>query len=172
MRSLVIQPVRRLMIVALAGLCVVSTAAVASAQDPPPPPTPQQPAAPAQPDPLRFTTGPVMVYKQIKPDLATAFEAAWAAIRQGLTASGKPELQQQVSAVKIFRVNAAGTPADAPRTYVFYVEQVPATGVTFDPIKLLYESGAFERAKADEIYATIKDAYMQIAPWPLVAIGG
>lgn len=170
MVSFVSRPVRRLMIGVLTVALVLSVRGMASAQDPAAQ-QPQQPAAPAQPDPLRFTTGPVMIYKQIKGDQTAAFEAAWTAIRQGLMASGKPELQQQATSVKIYRVNVPPAAGQAV-TYIFYAEQVPATGVTFDPIKLLYESGAFERAKADEIYATIKDAYQQIVPWPLVAIGG
>lgn len=152
----------------LAALFVVSTAAVASAQDA----APQQPAAPAQPDQLRMMAGPVLIYTQIKADKAADFEAAWAEINAGLKASTKPELQQQASMVKIFKVNVAGAPADQPKVYVFYAETLPTAGATFDPIKLLYESGAFERAKADEIYAKIKDAYLQIAPWPLAVIGG
>lgn len=169
MGSLVSQPVRRLMIPVLVALFVVSVEGVASAQDAA---AQQQAAAPAQPDPLRFAAGPVIVYNQIKADKAADFEAAWAQIRAGLTASAKPELQQWASGVKIFRVNAPGAPADQPKVYIFYAEQLPPGGATFDPIKLLYESGAFERAKADEVYGKIKDAYMQIAPWPLVAIGG
>ena len=166
MRLFVAQPVRRLMITALAALFVVWTAAVASAQDA----AAQQPAAPAQPDPLRFAAGPLIIYNQIKGDKAADFEAAWGEILKGLAASSKPELQAQASAVKMYKIGGAAAP-DQPRVYVFYVEQLPAGGATFDPIKLLYESGAFERAKADEVYGKIKDAYMQIAPWPLTAVG-
>lgn len=170
MRLFVAQPLRRLNIAVLAALLVGSTAAVASAQDPAQQ-QPQQAAAPAQPDPLRLTAGPAMLYNQIKGDQAAAFEAAWAEIRAGLAASAKPELQQQAAAMKIYKINAPAA-AGQPTVYLFFMETLPAGGATFDPIKLLYESGAFERAKADEIYAKIKDAYMQIAPWPLVAIGG
>ena len=53
--------------------------------------------------------------------------------------------------------------------YVFHIEPVPA--LTFDPVKILYESGAFERAKADELYAKLKDSYARITPWPLVSVG-
>jgi len=65
---------------------------------------------------------------------------------------------------------AVDLPPTEPRIYLFYISPVPAA--TFDPVKILFESGAFERAKADELYAKLKDTYTQIQPWPLVAFGG
>jgi hypothetical protein len=167
MRSFVTQPVRRLMMMALAALCVLSTAAVASAQDPPP--QPAAPAAPAAPDALKFTTPSAMVFNVIKADKTADFEAAWTEIKKGLAASSKPELQQQAASLKMFKL-AVDMPAGQNPIYVFYIEPVPST--TFDPTKILFESGAFERAKADELYAKLKDSYAEIRPWPLVTFGG
>jgi len=167
MRSFVTQPVRRLMMTALAALCVVSTATVASAQDP----AQQQPAqpAPAQPDPLKFSSAVAMVLNEIKPEKAADFEAVWAEIKTGLAAAQKPELQQQAGSFKIYKIGLE-LPAGSNAIYIFSIDPVP--GVTFDPVKILYESGAFERAKADELYGKLKDSYVRITPWPLVAVGG
>src|SRR5688572_21974755 len=165
MRSLVTQPVRRLTIMVLAALFAVSTASVASAQAAA---APQQPAAPAQPDPLKFSSTVAMVLNEIKPEKAADFEAVWAEIKAGLAASQKPEHQAQASSFKIYKIGVE-LPAGANHIYVFYVDPVPAG--TFDPVKILYESGAFERAKADELYGKLKDSYARITPWPLVAVG-
>ena len=148
----------------LAALFVVSTAAVASAQAA----APQQPAAPAQPDPLKFSSTTAIVMSEIKPERAADFEAVWTEIKAGLAASTKPELQQQATSFKIFKLGVE-MPAGSPAIYVFYIDPVP--GATFDPVKILYESGAFERAKADELYKKIDGAYARITPWPLVAVG-
>ena len=169
MRLFVAQPVRRLMITALAALFVVSTAAVASAQatqqqQPPP----QQPAAPAAPDALKFAgPGVAMIVNEIKPERAADFEAAWTDIKAGLAASTDPELQKQAASFKIYKLGLE-LPAGSPQLYIFYIDPIP--GVTFDPVKILYESKAFERAKADEIYKKIDGVYARISPWPLVAV--
>jgi hypothetical protein len=38
-------------------------------------------------------------------------------------------------------------------------------------VKVLYESGAFERADADMIFAKLKDGYKNIQAWPLAKMG-
>lgn len=168
MRSLVTEPVRRLLTLALAALAIVATSATASAQEPPPA-QPQQAAAPAQPDPMKFTSSVAMIVNEIKPEKTADFEAVWTEIKAGLAASTKPELQQQAANFKIFKLGME-LPAGTNHIYVFYVQ--PVTAVTFDPVKILYESGAFERAKADELYGKLKDSYARISPWPLVQVGG
>jgi hypothetical protein len=162
MRSFVTQPVRRLMMITLAALCVVLTAAAASAQEP------AAAAAPAQPDPMKFSSGVAMVLNEIKPEKAADFEAVWSEIKAGLSASDKPELQQQATSFKMFKVGV-DLPAGANHIYVLYIDPVPT--VTFDPVKILYESGAFEREKADELYKKLDGAYARINPWPLIAVG-
>lgn len=166
MRSFVTQPVSRLMM-ALAAVLAVSTAASAQAQQQTPPAA-QQPAAPAA-DVLKFSSQTAIVFNQIKADKTADFEAVWAEIKAGLAASAKPELQAQAASMKMFKLDVELPPTE-PRIYLFYISPVPA--VTFDPVKILFESGAFERAKADELYAKLKDTYTQIQPWPLVAFGG
>ena len=162
MRLFVAQPVRRLMITAQAALFVVFTAAAASAQ------AAQQQQQPAAPDALKFAgPGVAMIVNEIKPERAADFEAAWTEIKAGLAASSKPELQQQASSFKIFKL-ALELPAGSPQLYIFYIDPIP--GVTFDPVKILYESGGFERAKADEIYKKIDGVYARISPWPLVPV--
>jgi hypothetical protein len=165
MRSFVTQPVSRLMMMTLAAVCVVSTATIASAQEPPPA---AAQAAP-QPDPMKFTSGVALVLNEIKPEKTADFEAVWGEIKAGLAASQKPELQQQAGSFKIFKLGI-DLPAGTNHIYVFYINPVPS--LTFDPVKILYESGAFERAKADELYAKLKDSYARITPWPLVQVGG
>jgi hypothetical protein len=165
MRLFVAQPVRRLMITAQAALFVVLTAAAASAQAAQ---QQQQPAAPAAPDALKFAgPGVAMIVNEIKPERAADFEAAWTDIKAGLAAASKPELQQQASSFKIYKLGLE-LPAGSPQLYIFYIDPIP--GVTFDPVKILYESGAFERAKADEIYKKIDGVYARISPWPLVPV--
>ena len=169
MRSFVTQPVRRLVMMTLATLVAVTTAAAEQQQQTPPPAQPPAQAAPAAPDALKFTTPSAMVFNVIKADKTADFEAAWTEIKKGLAASTKPELQQQAASLKMFKL-AVDLPAGQNPIYVFYIEPVP--GTTFDPTKILFESGAFERAKADELYAKLKDSYAEIRPWPLVAFGG
>ena len=171
MRSFVTQPVSRLMM-ALAAVLAVSTAASAQAQQQTPPPAqqaPAQPAAPAAADVLKFSSQTAIVFNQIKADKTADFEAVWTEIKAGLAASSKPELQAQAASMKMFKLDVQLPPTE-PRIYLFYINPVP--GATFDPVKILFESGAFERAKADELYAKLKDTYTQIQPWPLVAFGG
>ena len=164
MRSFVTQPVSRLMM-ALAATVVFATAA--AAQDPQTPPPAAE--APAQPDPLKFTTPSAIVFNLIKADKTADFEAVWTEIKAGLQASAKPELQAQAASLRMYKLGLE-LPPGQDRIYVFYLDPVP--NVTFDPVKILFESGAFERPKADELYAKLKDSYAQIQPWPLVAFGG
>ncbi len=169
MRSFVTQPVRRLVMMTLATLVAVTTAAAEQQQQQTPPPAqPAAPAAPAAPDPMKFSSGTAMILNEIKPGKGGDFEAVWGEIKAGLAASAKPELQQQAASFKIFKVGLE-LPPGTNDVYIFHIEPVPA--LTFDPVKILYESGAFERAKADELYAKLKDSYARITPWPLVSVG-
>ena len=168
MRSFVTQPVSRLMM-ALAAVLAVSTAAAAQAQQQTQPPAQQAPAAAPAADVLKFSSPTAIVFNQIKADKTADFESVWTEIKAGLAASSKPELQAQAASMKMFKLDVQ-LPPNEPRIYIFYINPVP--GATFDPVKILFESGAFERAKADALYAKLKDTYTQIQPWPLVAFGG
>ena len=170
MRSFVTQPVRRLLMMTLAAMFAVSTAA--AAQEPQTPPAPQEPAAvqaPAAPDPMKFDSSMAMVLNEVKPDKVADFEAVWTAIKAGLAASPKPEHQAQAASLKMLKL-ATPLPAGSNALYIFSIDPV-ASGMSYDPVKILFESGAFERAKADELYARVKDVYARITPWPLVTFG-
>jgi hypothetical protein len=172
MRSFVTQPVRRLSMMILAAVFAVSTDAAAQQQQTPPPtqePAPAAPAQPAAPDPMKFDGGTAMILNEIKPEKAADFEAVWTEIKAALAASTKPELQQQAASLKMLKL-ATPMPAGSPALYIFSLDPV-APGLTYDPVKILFESGAFERAKADELYAKVKDCYTRITPWPMVAFG-
>ncbi len=163
MRAFVTQPVRRLLMMTLAAVFAVSTAAAAQE------PAATAPQAPATADPMKFDSGIAMVLNEVKPDKVADFEAVWTAIKAGLAASPKPEHQAQAASLKMLKL-ATPLPAGSNALYIFAIDPV-ASGMTYDPVKILFESGAFERAKADELYARVKDAYARITPWPLVIFG-
>src|SRR5688500_8969282 len=130
MRSFVTQPVSRLMM-ALAAVLAVSTAASAQAQQQTPPAAQQAPAAPAA-DVLKFSSQTAIVFNQIKADKTADFESVWTEIKAGLAASSKPELQAQAASMKMFKLDVQLPPTE-PRIYLFYINPVP--GATFDPVK-------------------------------------
>jgi len=133
--------------------------------------TPQNPpAAAAAPDPLKFTHEFVLVYNQVKPDKTTDFEASWATIKAGLVKSEKPELKELGESIKIFKVDA---PPGATVNYFFSLTP-PSKTLSYDPTKILFESGAFSRDEADVIYGKLKDCYTAqgISTIPLVKVGG
>lgn len=171
MRAFVTQPVRRLLMMTLAAALVAP--AVTAAQEPQTAPpaeqVPAQPAPPAAPDPMTFTSGTAIVLNEVKPGKEADFEAVWTEIKAGLAASEKPEFQQQAASLKMYKL-ATELPAGSNAIYVFALDPI-AQGKTYDPVKILFESGVFERAKADELYARLKDAYARITPWPLAAFG-
>jgi hypothetical protein len=151
---------------------------VASAQNPPPPPptqTPppaQQPPAQAQDDPLKFKGDlPVLIVNQIAGDKAADFEAAWAAIKEKLAKSEKPELKAFGETLnKMYKVSIPPDQSGGLAIYIFQVDQPSAT-MSYHPVKVLYESGAFERADADMIFAKLKEGYKNIQAWPLAKMG-
>jgi hypothetical protein len=135
---------------------------------------PQDPApaaqAPAAPDPLKFSHEYVLVYNQVKPDKATDFESSWATIKAGLVKSEKPELKELGESIRIFKVDA---PPGATVNYIFSLTP-PSKTQSYDPTKILFQSGAFSRDEADTIYAKLKDCYTPqgISTIPLVKVGG
>ena len=172
MRAFVTQPVRRLLMMTLATVLAVPAAAAAQQPAMPPaaaPPVQQEAPAPAAPDPMKFDSGTAIILNEVKPGKTADFEAVWAEIKSGLAASDKPEFQQQAASLKMYKL-ATELPAGSNAIYVFALDPI-AQGKTYDPVKILFESGVFERAKADELYARLKDAYARITPWPLVAFG-
>jgi hypothetical protein len=164
-------------------LCVVSGV---NAQTPPPPPAQnppaqnppaQQPPAQQQPaagqdDPLKLKGDqPVLIVNQIAGDKAADFEAAWAAIREKLLKSDKPEVKALGESLsKLYKVNLPAAESGGLAIYVFQVDQ-PSSTLSYHPVKVLYETGIFERADADLIFAKLKDGYKNIQAWPLSKIG-
>lgn len=150
-----------------------------SAQTPPPPPPPPaqtpppaQAQPPAQEDPLKLKGDmPVIIINQIAQEKTAEFEAAWAAIREKLAKSDKPELKAFGDTLsKMYRVSVPAEQSGGSAIYVFQIDQ-PSTAQSYHPVEILFKSGLFERADADMIFAKLKDAYKNIQAWPLAKIG-
>jgi hypothetical protein len=168
------------------GLAALFATAVRAQQTPPPPPTQTPPPAqtpPAQPpaqqekkpepdDPLKLKGDlPVLIINQIAADKTADFEAAWAAIREKLNKSDKPELKAFADTLnKMYRVQAPVDPANPVVFYIFQVDQ-PSSTQSYHPVEVLYKTGIFERADADMIFEKLKPAYKNISAWPLAKIG-
>jgi hypothetical protein len=167
MRAFVTQPVRRLLMMTLAAVFVPALAAAQEPQQTQPAPEAQ--TQPAAPDPMKFDGGTAIILNEIKPGKEADFEAVWSEIKAAMAASAKPEFQQQATSLKMYKLGTP-LPAGSNAIYVFALDPI-APGLTYDPVKILFESGVFERPKADELYARLKDAYARITPWPLVAFG-
>jgi hypothetical protein len=171
-------------IVAVGLVAFFSGVSVANAQNPPPPPPPptqtpppaQPPAqaapAAAQDDPLKFKGDlPVLIVNQIAGDKAADFEAAWAAIKEKLLKSDKPEHKAFAETLnKMYKVSIDPAQSSGMAIYIFQIDQ-PSSTQSYHPVKVLYESGAFERADADMIFAKLKDGYKNIQAWPLAKMG-
>jgi hypothetical protein len=166
------------------GLAALFATEVRAQQTPPPPPTqtppaqtppaqpPPQTAKPEEADPLKLKGDvPVLIVNQIDAAKTAEFEAAWAAIREKLSKSQKPELKAFADSLgKMYKVTLPDAQASPVAIYVFLVDQ-PSTTQSYHPVKVLYESGEFERADADMIFGKLKDAYKNINAWPLTKIG-
>ena len=136
-----------------------------------PPPQQQQtpPAGQDKPDPFKLTSDTALFLNFIKPDKAADFEEVWKTIRTKLSSSSKPDYKAFADALKIYKVDSPADPTHGV-TYVLFADPTPK--VTFDPGKLLYESGEFERADADALYAKVRDTYENpgILPWPMISL--
>ena len=169
-------------VVAAGVAALFASVSPVNAQTPPPPPPPaqtpppaqQQPPAqpPAQEDPLKLKGDmPVIIINQIASDKTAEFEAAWAAIREKLAKSDKPELKAFGDTLsKMYRVSVPPDQSGGMAIYVFQVDQ-PSSTQSYHPVEILFKSGLFERADADMIFAKLKDAYKNIQAWPLAKIG-
>jgi hypothetical protein len=147
---------RSIVILGLAAF--VSAASVAGAQDAQAPATApatqapaEQAAAPAAPDAFKFTTDAAVVIWQIKPELTADFESVWNVIRSRAQAStDKPEAKAIVDSMTLYK-HVAPAGATGPVAYFFQIDPVVKTA-TYDPTFLLYSSGLFERAEAEELF--------------------
>lgn len=155
-------------------LCAASSVqAQGTAQGQPPAQGQAQQPAPAPPDTFLFANRDVaLVMNQIKPDQAANFESAWAAIKDKLSKSDKPDLKQLGDSIVIYKLDAPSDPTKpGPIVYLMFLAP-PSKTLSYNPTEILYKSGAFERAEADALFAKLKDGYVLLAPWPLVKIGG
>lgn len=149
--------VSRRILVALGMVLVLATARMSAAQDA------------GQPDQFLFKSEAGLIQWQVKADKVADFDSAWIALRTKLAAAPKPELKALADNLKMFKSEAPVQ--DAPGvgkivTYYFVVD--PATTLSYDPSKLLYESGdLFQRAEADEIFNKLADSLAGIGTVPL-----
>src|ERR1700680_1332215 len=143
-------------------------------------PVAPQPAAPGPAEQFTFPNRDVViVMNQIKQDQAANFESAWAAIKDKLSKSDKPDLKQLGDSLAIFKLDTPPDPTK-PVVYLFYLAP-PSKTLSYYPTEIIYKSGAFgdaatmtpaQRAEADAVFAKLKDCYVATVPWPLVKIGG
>ena len=161
---------------------VLSTASMAAAQAAPAgqPPAPaagqtpapaagQAPGAAAAPaaDPFKFMSDSAAIIWIIKPEKTADFEAAWSVIRQRLASAPaeKPELKALGDSLKIYKADVA--PGADGVTYIFVAD--PASKTTSYGVSpfLLYDSGLFMRAEADELFNKLAATINRINPLPL-----
>jgi hypothetical protein len=128
----------------------------------------QAPAAQQQ-DGFKFSSDAVAILWYIKPDKTADFESAWSTIKSRLSQSDKPDLKTIGDTLKIWKVDAPAGANGQP--YITYVDPVVKTS-TYNPMMLLFNSGAFTREEAqplyDKLFASINNG--QIIPMPLVAV--
>jgi hypothetical protein len=169
MQSLWVLPASsRRAIVTLGMAAVMGMVSVAAqAQEPA---APQQPAAaPAQPDPMKFTVPTGAILYQVKKEKADDFETTWKTIMSKVAASDKADWKSAVGSIKIYKLPVDADPSH-PTTYLFYVDPA-SNAVSYDPTKILYDSGAFTREEADQLYGKLKEAVSLINAWALTKIG-
>ena len=103
------------------GVMVGALSATAFTQQPPaqPLPAPAQQAQAAAP-PRVFTGGAGLVLNFIKPDKTKDFEAIVGKLKEALTASPKPERQEQAKGWRVFKASEAAS--GGATLYVFFVD--------------------------------------------------
>jgi hypothetical protein len=90
-----------------------------------------------QPDGMTFNDADrLFVYFQIAPEQSSDFELVLAKMKEALTASTKPERQQQAKGLKVIKLNDL---QGGNVMYVFVLDPV-VKGVTYDPFKILGEA--------------------------------
>jgi len=155
---------RRLIVTTLFAAMVGVTATAQAQQAPaaaPAPAAPAQTEAPA--DPFKFTTDAAMVLWTVKADKTADFEAVWSELLKKAAASDKPDIKAVADTLKMFKADLPATPQGV--TYFFQMD--PAKAPTYSPTVLLYSSGLYERAQAEELYKKLADTIAGINPVPL-----
>ena len=174
--------------VAALGVVALLGSSTLQAQQAPAAPAAQAPAAaaPAQPpDAMKFTAGsPAALLYIVKGAKVADFDLFWSTIRSkvaaGVAASTatpeqkadfekrKEDLKTQLAGLKIYKIPGDPGKPDADQTYLFYIES--ASAYSYSPTELLYNSGLFERAEADQMFAKLKEALTNILAWPLTKV--
>ncbi len=129
--------------------------------------------APAD-DPFKFSSDFGQLVFQIKPEKAADFESAWTTIKDKLTKSDKAEWKELGDSIKVFKVDAGAPAAGAPppnAVYIFYFSP-PSKTLTYEPVKILYDSKLFERAEADSLYKKISEGFAGLSKWPMAKVIG
>lgn len=160
--------------VAVAGMLLVATPHIASAQDAP------KPAA--QEDILKFSTAaPTLILFQIHADKAADFEAGWASIRSSFAkVTDATDKAFGETLGKMYKLDQPPmeTPAGKAVIYVLQVE-APSTTHSYNPGSIVYtvlwkngaEGAPLKREEADEIFNKLKPVFQSITPWKLNKIG-
>jgi hypothetical protein len=158
---------RAVVVMGLAAMLFLAPGLNAQGQTAAQDPAQQQQQQAPQPDALKFTTDNAVVYNFVAPGKAMQFEESWAEIKAKLASSDKQELKDLATSLRMFKVDA---PSPEGTVYLFVLEPASKTE-SYNPIKILYESGAWTRDEAEAAWGKLKDCYKQIQPWPLIKIG-
>jgi len=122
--------------------------------------TPVSAQDPADADPFAFTTDAAMIMWQVRPDKVADFELVWRIVRERAEAQGSAEVKALLATTRLYQVEVAG---DEARSFVTHIDPV-TSGSSYSPTFLLFESGLFERAEADELYALLTGALAEVSP--------
>jgi hypothetical protein len=112
------------------------------------------------PDPFMFTSDAAIIMYTVKPDAVMDFEIVWRAIQQRTASTTNAEVREVVDSMKMYEPE---TPSAAAVTYVVYIDPV-AQESSYSPTFILYESGLFERAEADELFQKLTGALVPQNP--------
>jgi len=169
--------------VAALGVVALLGSSTLLAQQAPAAPAAQAPAAP--PDAMKFTAGsPAALLYIVKGAKVADFDLFWSTIRSKVAAGAaaatatpeqkaefekrKEDLKTQLAGLKIYKIPGDPGKPDADQNYLFYIES--ASAYSYSPTELLYNSGLFERAEADQMFAKLKEALTNILAWPLTKV--
>ncbi len=136
------------------------------------PPAAAQQAQPEAPDQFKFNgANPVMLILSIKEGQEATFEEAWVAIRSGLAANSKPEMQAQAKSMQLLRLTVELPPGQS-RPFVVFLDP-PVANQSYDFTQILYYSGAWDvavpetRTAVDAIYKKLEVSIETQTLWPL-----
>ena len=98
------------------------------------------------------------------------FDLLWSVIRSRLAASSRTDLKALGASLTIYKLGAPAGPPPTEVTYLFLAD--PASKTTSYNISpfLLFESGLFERAEADELFKLLQGTLVRVSPFGLDAV--